>query len=35
MQNFDFYNPTHILFGPGRIADLGAQVPGSARVLAA
>ena len=33
MHNFDFYNPTHILFGQGRIADLGAQIPVSARVL--
>lgn len=33
MQNFDFHNPTRILFGRGRIADLAAQVPGDARVL--
>ncbi len=33
MQNFDFYNPTHILFGKGRIADLTKVVPADARVL--
>ena len=33
MHNFDFYNPTHILFGQGRIADLGAHIPADARVL--
>ncbi|MDP9107936.1 MAG: iron-containing alcohol dehydrogenase, partial [Pseudomonadota bacterium] len=33
MQNFDFHNPTHILFGKGRIADLGKVVPADARVL--
>jgi NADP-dependent alcohol dehydrogenase len=33
MNNFDFHNPTHILFGKGRIADLGAQVPAQAKVL--
>jgi len=33
MQNFDFYNPTRILFGEGRIADLDKQVPANARVL--
>ena len=33
MQNFDFFNPTHILFGQGRIADLGAHIPVDARVL--
>ncbi|GAB3550930.1 iron-containing alcohol dehydrogenase [Noviherbaspirillum agri] len=33
MLNFDFYNPTHILFGKGRIADLNKVVPGNARVL--
>lgn len=33
MNNFDFKNPTHILFGKGRIADLDAQVPGDAKVL--
>lgn len=33
MLNFDFYNPTHILFGKDRIADLGKVVPADARVL--
>lgn len=33
MQNFDYYNPTHILFGKGRIPDLDKQVPADARVL--
>lgn len=33
MNNFDFRNPTHILFGKGRIADLKDQVPAGAKVL--
>ena len=33
MLNFDFYNPTHILFGKGRIADLAKVVPADACVL--
>ena len=33
MHNFDFFNPTHILFGKGRIADLATQIPANARVL--
>lgn len=33
MQNFDYANPTHILFGKGRIADLAKVVPADARVL--
>lgn len=33
MLNFDFHNPTRILFGKGRIADLAQAVPASARVL--
>ena len=33
MQNFTFYNPTRILFGSGRIADLAREVPAKARVL--
>ena len=33
MLNFDFYNPTQILFGKGRIADLAKVVPADARVL--
>lgn len=33
MLNFDFHNPTQILFGKGRIADLAKVVPADARVL--
>lgn len=33
MLNFEFYNPTKILFGKGRIADLAKVVPAGARVL--
>ncbi len=33
MQNFDLYNPTRILFGQGRVAELGQWVPADARVL--
>ncbi len=33
MNNFDYANPTRILFGKGRIADLAKVVPADARVL--
>lgn len=33
MNNFDFHNPTHIVFGKGRITDIGKQVPALAKVL--
>jgi len=33
VHNFDFYNPTQILFGEGQIASLGKLVPAGARVL--
>lgn len=33
MRNFDFYNPTRIVFGKGRIADLSKLVPSGAKVL--
>jgi NADP-dependent alcohol dehydrogenase len=33
MNNFDLHNPTHILFGKGRIADLNDQIPAEAKVL--
>jgi NADP-dependent alcohol dehydrogenase len=33
MLNFDFHNPVRVLFGQGRIADLGKHVPEQARVL--
>ena len=33
MQNFTFHNPTRILFGKGRIADIAREIPAGARVL--
>ncbi len=33
MNNFDFHNPTHIVFGKDRIADIATLVPAEARVL--
>jgi NADP-dependent alcohol dehydrogenase len=33
LLNFDFYNPTRILFGEGQIAALSKHVPAGARVL--
>lgn len=33
MFNFDYYNPTRILFGEGRMKDIDAHIPPSARVL--
>ncbi|MBC3916078.1 iron-containing alcohol dehydrogenase [Undibacterium sp. CY18W] len=33
MLNFDFYNPTQILFGKGRIADLNKVIPAEAHVM--
>ncbi|HCE06997.1 MAG TPA: NADH-dependent alcohol dehydrogenase [Oxalobacteraceae bacterium] len=33
MLNFDFYNPTKIVFGKGRIAELPTLIPPEARVL--
>ncbi len=33
MQNFDFYNPTRIVFGQGRTGELDKLVPAAARVL--
>lgn len=33
MLNFDFYNPTQIVFGKDRIADLAKLVPATAKVL--
>lgn len=33
MQNFTFHNPTRILFGAGRIADIGREIPAGARIL--
>ena len=33
MQNFDFHNPTRIVFGKDRIADLGKLIAADAKVL--
>ncbi len=33
MQNFDFYNPTHIVFGKDRLNELDNLVPKEAKVL--
>ena len=33
MLNFDFYNPTHIVFGKGRLGELDNLIPKDARVL--
>ncbi len=33
MFNFDFYNPTRILFGQGRTADIDKHIPTNAKVL--
>ena len=33
MFNFDFYNPTHIVFGKDRLDELDVLVPKDAKVL--
>ncbi len=33
MFNFDFYNPTHIIFGKDRFADIDNHIPKDAKVL--
>ncbi len=33
MQNFDFYNPTKILFGEGKIETITEEIPDDAKVL--
>lgn len=33
MLNFNYYNPTKVLFGTGRIGDLDSQIPPQARIL--
>ena len=33
MQNFDYYNPTHIVFGKDRLAELNTLIPEGAKVL--
>ena len=33
MQSFNFYNPTHIVFGAGRVSELAHLVPTGAKVM--
>ena len=33
MQNFEFHNPTRVIFGAGQIASLAKHIPSDARVL--
>lgn len=33
MENFDFFNPVKILFGKGKIAELGNHIPKGAKIL--
>jgi NADP-dependent alcohol dehydrogenase len=33
MHNFEFHNPTRVIFGPGQIASLAKHIPSDARVL--
>lgn len=33
MNNFNFYNPTHIVFGKDRLAELDTLIPSTAKVL--
>ena len=33
MQNFDFYNPTHIVFGKDRLSELDNLIPKDSKVL--
>jgi NADP-dependent alcohol dehydrogenase len=33
MQNFDYYNPTHIVFGQDRLEELNTLVPADAKVM--
>ncbi len=33
LNNFDYYNPTKLLFGKGKIADVAKEVPSGANVL--
>jgi NADP-dependent alcohol dehydrogenase len=33
MNNFNFHNPTRIVFGEGKVAELDALVPSNARVI--
>ena len=34
MNNFEYCNPTRILFGKGKIADIAREIPADAKVLA-
>ncbi|MEL7147055.1 MAG: iron-containing alcohol dehydrogenase, partial [Bacteroidota bacterium] len=33
MQNFEYYNPTNLIFGKGQIEQLSTQIPSDAKVL--
>lgn len=33
MNNFNFYNPVRILFGKGKIAEIGKHIPENARIM--
>ena len=33
MNNFDFHNPTRLIFGKGTIAKLGAEIPSDKRIM--
>ncbi len=33
MHNFEFYNPTRIIFGAGRVPELATLVPANATVM--
>ncbi len=33
MQNFDFFNPTHIVFGKDRLKELNNLIPKNAKIL--
>lgn len=33
MQNFTLHTPTKILFGKGKIAEIGKKIPADARIL--
>ncbi|GAB1403136.1 hypothetical protein MASR1M74_03140 [Lentimicrobium sp.] len=33
MKNFNFYNPVRILFGKGKIAEIGKYIPKDKRIM--
>ncbi|MCF8328599.1 MAG: iron-containing alcohol dehydrogenase, partial [Bacteroidales bacterium] len=33
MNNFDFYNPTKILFGEGKISEIAKEIPQDSKVM--